>query len=86
MPQISRFFGIVIWMYYNEHNPPHFHAQYGEFEALVRIDDLRILTGSLPARVMGLVTEWALKHQKELTDNWERSRRSEPLNPIEPLQ
>jgi len=86
MPQISRFFGIIIWMYYNDHNPPHFHAEYGESEALIRIDDLSILTGSLPPRVMGFVAEWALKHRKELSENWERGRKNEPLLPIEPLQ
>ena len=86
MPHISRFLGIVIYMYYNDHNPPHFHAEYGEFEALIKIDDMSILAGTLPPRVSGLVTEWALNHKKELLEDWERSRRNEMLLPIEPLQ
>jgi hypothetical protein len=66
MPEISRFFGIVIYIYFREHNPPHFHAVYGETEALIEIKTLGILTGSLPPRALGLVTEWATMHQNEL--------------------
>jgi len=73
-------------MYYNEHNPPHFHAEYAESEALIRIEDVTIIAGSLPPRVMGLVTEWALQHKKELMENWERNRKNESLHSIEPLQ
>ena len=73
-------------MYYNDHNPPHFHAEYGEAEALMRIDDLSILTGSLPPRVLGFVIEWGTKHKQELMENWERGRKNESLLPIEPLQ
>ena len=86
MPQISKFFGIVIWMFYNDHNPPHFHANYGEFEGLFRIDDVSILSGSLPPRALGLVTEWATIHKQELHLNWELSRKGESLHPINPLQ
>jgi hypothetical protein len=86
MPQISRFFGIIIRMYYNDHNPPHFHAEYGEFEAMIGIDTASILSGALPPRIMGFVAEWTLQHQKELMDNWKRSKNKESLLPIEPLQ
>ena len=63
MPTISEFFGILILMYYNDHAPPHFHARYGEHEALLRIDPLRILKGYLPPKALSLVIEWAMIHQ-----------------------
>ena len=66
MPEISRFLGIVIKMFINDHNPPHFHAFYGEHEALVEINSLLIFAGKLPPRVVGLVLEWATIHQQEL--------------------
>ncbi len=69
MPRISSFYGIIIWMYFNDHNPPHFHAAYGEHEILVRIADLSVYSGSLPSRAFGLVMEWALLHQDELMQN-----------------
>ena len=59
MPRISEFFGISIYIYFEDHPPPHFHARYAEFEALIRIDDFRVLRGSLPPRALGLVVEWA---------------------------
>src|SRR5256712_4909429 len=62
MPEVSRFYGIVIKIFYDDHNPPHFHAEYGEHEVLVSISTLAILSGSLPARALGLVTEWASLH------------------------
>ena len=86
MPEVSRFFGIVINMYYNEHPPPHFHARYGGEKALVAIDSLTVIEGRLSPRVLGLVTEWAAQHQEELQRNWERARRQDPLEPIEPLR
>ncbi len=60
MPEVSRFYGIVIRMYFADHWPPHFHAEYGEHEAVIGIDDSRVIAGSLPARAFGLVEEWAL--------------------------
>jgi hypothetical protein len=66
MPEISRFFGIIIAMYYNEHNPPHFHAKYGEFEAVLNIHNLQIMEGSLPKRAKALILEWADEHRAEL--------------------
>ena len=66
MPEISRFYGIIIAMYYNEHNPPHFHAKYGEFTAEIDITTLQIFKGELPKRARTLVLEWADEHRNEL--------------------
>ena len=66
MPEISRFLGIVIAMYYNEHNPPHFHARYGNFKIEISIKTLTILAGKLPPKALGLVMEWATLHQDDL--------------------
>lgn len=86
MPEISRFYGIVIAIFYDDHNPPHFHVRYGEHKASIRIDDLAILEGSLPGRALGLVVEWAALHKGELQADWELARRMEPLAPIAPLK
>jgi hypothetical protein len=86
MPVVSRFFGIVITMYYNDHPPPHFHVRYGSQKALVAIDTLSLLHGRLSPRVRGLVVEWASQHQAELAENWSLARRQQPLQPIEPLE
>ena len=59
MPTLSVFFGIVIRMYYDDHAPPHFHAIYGEFEALIGLDPLEVIDGSLPRRALSLVLDWA---------------------------
>jgi hypothetical protein len=85
VPRISEFFGIVIWMYFNDHHPIHFHARYGEHEALVRIDTLEVIEGKLPRRAQALVLEWAAGHREELLQNWEKARRGEPLAKIAPL-
>ena len=86
MPEISRFFGIIIRMFYNEHNPPHFHAYYNEFVAEITINDLEIIAGSLPKKAIQLVSEWATEHKDELMKDWELMRNdSEPLK-INPLQ
>jgi hypothetical protein len=86
MPVLSRFLGMVVLMYYNDHDPPHFHVRYGEHQALLGIRDLRLLAGSLPPRALGLVIEWAFRYREELWANWERARRGEPLVPIPPLE
>ena len=86
MPQISRFFGIVIAMYYNDHAPPHFHARYGDHEATFSIDSLAALEGSLPQRAAALVLEWAFQHREELARDWELARQAQPLQPIAPLE
>lgn len=85
MPEISRFLGIVKAMYYRDHEPPHFHATYGEFEAVFAIDDFRIIEGKVPGRIAGLVVEWATLHQLELEKDWELCKKQVPLNKIKPL-
>jgi hypothetical protein len=85
MPEISRFLGIVIKMFINDHNPPHFHAIYGDVEALVEIRTLSVFAGRLPPRVLGLVLEWAALHQEELLADWNRAQNHNPLIRIDPL-
>lgn len=72
-------------MYYNDHAPPHFHAKYGAAEAVIGIDPLQVLAGSLPPRAMALALEWAMLRRAELLDDWQRSRQAQPLVPIEEL-
>ncbi len=86
MPEISRFFGIVIKMFFEDHNPPHFHAYYGEHEALINICTLTTFAGSVPPRALGLVIEWAVPHRTELMENWNLSMTHQPLLKIDPLQ
>ena len=85
MPEISRFYGIVIKMYFGDHPPPHFHAEYAEHAVVVDIRTLSIISGSFPPRAMGLVAEWALLRQDELLDFWKSAERLEPLGKIDPL-
>jgi hypothetical protein len=85
MPEICRFYGIIIRMYFNDHTPPHFHAQYGNHDAIVDIEKLSVISGALPPRALGLVMEWSALHQTELRDRWARARNLEPLDPIDPL-
>ena len=86
MPEISRFYGIIIAMFHDEHNPPHFHARYGSDRISIRINDLSIIVGSLPPRALGIVMEWASIHQEELMQNWDRALNYQPLEPVEPLK
>ncbi len=85
MPEICRFYGIVIRMYFDDHNPPHFHAQYAEHEIRVDINLLSVISGRFPPRALGLVMEWASLHQDELHDQWNRAVNLEPLHSIDPL-
>ena len=85
MPEISRFLGMVISIYFDDHNPPHFHVEYNDEEALISINDLSILKGNLPPRVMGLVIEWAKLHQSELLENWNMVKESGKYFKINPL-
>ena len=85
MPEISRFLGIVIAMYFKEHAPPHFHAKYGGHRASFSIQELQLLEGTLPPRIVSLVLEWAFLHREELMEDWERARREEALQKIDPL-
>jgi hypothetical protein len=86
MPCISQFFGIAIYMYYNDHLPPHFHAEYAGREALYEIETLRVYRGSLPRRSHNMVIEWADSHRNELMENWSKARQGETLVDIEPLE
>lgn len=70
MPVISRFYGILIKMYFGDHVPPHFHAEYNEFIAQISIVDFAIVEGWLPPKALGLVAEWASLHKDELMENW----------------
>lgn len=85
MPEISRFYGIIIRMFYNDHNPPHFHVIYQEDEAIIDIKTLEILEGRLPNRAKSLAIEWAIEHRNELLNNWQKARSHETLEKIEPL-
>jgi hypothetical protein len=85
MPTISQFYGIIIRMYYNDHAPPHFHAEYAEWELIVGISDVSVIAGKAPNRVRAMVLEWAAQHQSELLANWERGRAQTPLIPVDPL-
>jgi len=86
MPEISRFFGIVITMHQEDHGPPHFHARYGEHKARIAIAHCEVLAGRLPPRVLGMVIEWATSHRAELEHDWRLATRRQPLDHIEPLR
>ena len=86
MPEISRFLGIIVAMYYNDHSPPHFHARYGENEIRVNIETGEILSGAFPRRAQRLVLEWFELHRNELLEDWNLAQDRKPLNKIEPLE
>lgn len=86
MPEISRFYGIVIRMYFRDHEPPHFHALYRGQEARVSIRPVRVVEGWLPPRAQALVVEWAARYTGMLMDNWRRLRADEPPHRIPPLE
>lgn len=86
MPRLSEFYGIAIYMYFQDHNPPHFHAIYAEYEALVRIDSGEIIRGRLPKTAGNLVEQWRRLHVDELVANWERAQEPVALLSVEPLQ
>ena len=85
MPIISRFFGIVIFMHWREHPPPHFHAKYGDEEIAVEIDSGNV-TGKMARRALAMVEEWRQTHQDELRADWERLEQRRALNHIPPLE
>lgn len=85
MPEISRFFGIIIRMYFDDHAPPHCHAIYGSQEAQVGIDPVQLIRGELPPRALSMVFEWAALHQQELAENWRRLHEDRPAEKIAPL-
>ena len=86
MPEISRFFGMIVTMYYNDHAPPHFHVRYSQQKAIITIETLTLLEGELKPRALGLAIEWAALHQSELLENWKLARQNAQLNKIEPLE
>ena len=86
MPVISRFYGINIYMYYGDHNPPHFHVKYGSYHAKITIKELKVLVGQLPRRAMSHVLEWAFEHRPELSRNWIRIQNGERPKRIEALK
>jgi hypothetical protein len=85
MPELCRFYGIIIRMYFDDHAPPHFHAIYSGDEAVISIENLAVLRGNLPARAKGLVIEWASMRQSELREAWNRAKQLEPPGKIDPL-
>lgn len=85
MPTLSIFYGVVIQMYWSDHNPPHFHALYAEHEALIDIETLEVLRGSLPKRALAMVREWTQEHQTELLAAWELASHNEHPPKIKPL-
>ena len=85
MPELCRFYGIIIRMFWADHPPPHFHAIYGEYEALVEIGTSEIIEGSLPLGARSLVSQWISLHRSEVLEQWERARQALPLQKIDPL-
>jgi hypothetical protein len=86
MPEISRFLGIIITMYYKDHPPPHFHVRYNQQKALITIENLEILEGKLSPIILGLVRECAALHQQELLENWQLAKLNQSLQLISPLE
>lgn len=85
MPEISRFYGIIIQMFFKDHNPPHFHITYGEYKAVVTIED-GIVEGNMTSKALKLVFEWMELHKEELMKNWELAQNGELPKSIEPLK
>ncbi len=85
MPEISRFLGIVVRMYYRDHAPPHFHATYGDYEITIEIET-GVTEGRFPRRALAAVLDWYEQHRAELQANWDRARNEEPLERIDPLE
>ena len=86
MPEISRFLGIVVQMYFNKHNPPHFHVKYNNYRAQIDIETLRIIGGHLPPKVFSLVVKWASIYQEDLRKNWRNILENGTFTKINPLE
>ncbi len=86
MPTISMFYGILIKMFFDDHAPPHFHAEYGEYELVTTISPIKIIKDDAPKRVKSMVLEWTALHQEELLKDWELCKNMQPPFPIEPLE
>jgi hypothetical protein len=85
VPEISRFYGIIIKMFFDDHLPPHFHAEYGDLELIVNINTLAIVAGKFPPRALGLVMEWTALHQDELKADWDKAKSKQSVDKISPL-
>jgi hypothetical protein len=86
MPEIARFFGIIIALFYDDHNPPHFHARYGSEKIIVEIESLKVLEGKISPRALGLIIEWATQHQSELKADWDLVKNNQVPKKIDPLK
>jgi hypothetical protein len=86
MPRISAFYGLSIYMYYNDHEPAHFHVRYGEYQARISLTPSSLIDGRLPRRALAMVLEWAAERHNQLTENWELPRARRPLEPVEALE
>lgn len=85
MPEISVFFGIRVMMFYDDHNPPHFHAEYNEYKAFIDIQEAKVIKGALPSRQLKLILGWCVIHREELMNNWMLASEGKKLNRIDPL-
>ncbi len=85
MPEISRFFGIILFLYWKDHNPPHVHFSFGEYQCNIGVID-RIVDGQAPAKVVAMVNKWLDLHEPEVLSLWEKAQRGEPIGKIEPLK
>jgi Domain of unknown function (DUF4160) len=85
MPKVCEFYGIRIYLYFEDHPPPHFHAIYGEYEAKVAIESLEIIAGHLPPRAQAMVNEWAIARRTDLRRAWQQASGPQPIDPIAPL-
>jgi len=85
MPELSRFLGITIAMYFKDHNPPHFHVLYNEYDAAIEINTLSVIDGKVPPRILGLALEWAEMHKEELIEDWDLIQSTGKYNKIQPL-
>lgn len=86
MPIVSEFFGIKIYMYWDEYNPPHFHAEYGEFKAIISIRESVVIKGALPVKQLKLVLAWCEIHNEELLKNWDSAEKNGEISKIDPLK
>jgi len=85
MPELSRFLGMTIAMYFKDHNPPHFHVLYNEYDVAIEIKTLSVIDGKVPPRILGLALEWAEMHKDELIEDWDLIQKTGKYNKIQPL-
>lgn len=85
MPEISKFFGIIVSLYWRDHNPPHIHFTYGDYECSISVFD-RVVDGKAPSKVIAKVNEWMNLHEAEILTLWEKAQKGEKIGRIEPLK